>query len=119
MLQKRIIFGRFKWSEKTVSPTVKMNQIQISISFLLLVSLCLTVRAAPLTDQLKGSAKAMSEREKTGMVKRNVDLESGTLDVIKSSPIGPMFRPDDFIFGDSGPGNDWGQVPTADTDGSR
>ena len=96
-----------------------MNQIQISISFLLLISVYLTVRAAPLTDQLRESAKAMSEREKTDTVKRTVDLEPGTSDVIKSSPIGSLFRPDDFILGDGGPGNDWGQAPTADTDGAR
>jgi tubulin beta len=36
-----------------------------------------------------------------------VDLEPGTIDVIKASPIGKMFKPDNFIFGASGAGNNW------------
>ncbi|CAJ0926471.1 unnamed protein product, partial [Mesorhabditis belari] len=31
-----------------------------------------------------------------------VDLEPGTMDSIRSSPIGELFRPDNFIFGQSG-----------------
>ena len=31
-----------------------------------------------------------------------VDLEPGTLDVIKANPIGKTFRPDNFLFGASG-----------------
>ncbi len=36
-----------------------------------------------------------------------VDLEPGTLDVIKASPVGTMFKPDNFVFGSSGAGNNW------------
>jgi len=36
-----------------------------------------------------------------------VDLEPGTVDVIKASPVGTLFRPDNFIFGASGAGNNW------------
>ena len=36
-----------------------------------------------------------------------VDLESGTLDVIKASPMSAMFKPDNFSFGASGTGNNW------------
>jgi tubulin beta len=36
-----------------------------------------------------------------------VDLEPGTLDVIKASPMGKMFKPDNFTFGASGAGNNW------------
>ena len=36
-----------------------------------------------------------------------VDLEPGTLDVIKASPIGSLFKPDNFVFGASGAGNNW------------
>ena len=36
-----------------------------------------------------------------------VDLEPGTLDVIKASPIGSLFKPDNFVFGVSGAGNNW------------
>jgi tubulin beta len=36
-----------------------------------------------------------------------VDLEPGTMDVIKASPIGSMFQPDNFVFGASGAGNNW------------
>jgi len=36
-----------------------------------------------------------------------VDLEPGTTDVIKASPIGGLFKPDNFCFGASGAGNNW------------
>uniref|UniRef100_A0AAF5DAP5 Tubulin beta chain n=2 Tax=Strongyloides stercoralis TaxID=6248 RepID=A0AAF5DAP5_STRER len=36
-----------------------------------------------------------------------VDLEPGTMDSIKSSSYGQLFRPDNFIFGQSGAGNNW------------
>nr|XP_027200440.1 tubulin beta-4 chain-like [Dermatophagoides pteronyssinus] len=36
-----------------------------------------------------------------------VDLEPGTMDSIRASPFGQLFRPDNFIFGQSGAGNNW------------
>jgi len=36
-----------------------------------------------------------------------VDLEPGTMDSIRSGPNGTMFRPDNFIFGHTGAGNNW------------
>nr|AAC37344.1 beta tubulin [Dictyostelium discoideum] len=36
-----------------------------------------------------------------------VDLEPGTVDTIKASPYGKLFRPDNFIHGQSGAGNNW------------
>jgi len=36
-----------------------------------------------------------------------VDLEPGTVDVIKASPVGSLFKPDNFVFGASGAGNNW------------
>jgi len=35
------------------------------------------------------------------------DLEPGTLDSIRGSEYGELFRPDNFLFGDSGAGNNW------------
>mmetsp|Transcript_34709 Transcript_34709/g.81845 ORF Transcript_34709/g.81845 Transcript_34709/m.81845 type:complete len:446 (-) Transcript_34709:384-1721(-) len=35
------------------------------------------------------------------------DLEPGTMDAIRSGPFGELFRPDNFIFGQSGAGNNW------------
>ncbi|CAF3752924.1 unnamed protein product [Rotaria sordida] len=35
------------------------------------------------------------------------DLEIGTIDSIRASPYGQMFRPDNFVFGTSGAGNNW------------
>ena len=35
------------------------------------------------------------------------DLEPGTMDAIRSSAIGKLFRPDNFVFGQSGAGNNW------------
>ena len=36
-----------------------------------------------------------------------VDLEPGTMDSIRSSLYGQLFRPDSFVFGQSGAGNNW------------
>ena len=36
-----------------------------------------------------------------------VDLEPGTIDTVKSSKIGNLFRPDNYIFGQSSAGNVW------------
>jgi len=36
-----------------------------------------------------------------------VDLEPGAMDAIKSAPYGRLFRPDNFIYGSSGAGNNW------------
>jgi len=34
-------------------------------------------------------------------------LEPGTMDSVRASPIGGIFRPDNFVFGQSGAGNNW------------
>ncbi|KAJ1909350.1 structural constituent of cytoskeleton [Tieghemiomyces parasiticus] len=36
-----------------------------------------------------------------------IDLECGTMDAIKSGPLGKLFRPDNYIFGQNGAGNNW------------
>lgn len=36
-----------------------------------------------------------------------VDLEPGSMDMVRSGPYGKLFRPDNFIFGQSGAGNNW------------
>merc|ERR1711884_70721 len=36
-----------------------------------------------------------------------VDLEPGTLDVVTASAVGKAFKPDNFVFGNSGAGNNW------------
>jgi len=36
-----------------------------------------------------------------------VDLEPGTMDAVRSGPFGQLFRPDNFVFGSSGAGNNW------------
>ena len=35
------------------------------------------------------------------------DLEPGTMDSVRSSPFGKIFRPDNFVYGQSGAGNNW------------
>ena len=35
------------------------------------------------------------------------DLEPGTMDAIRAGPFGGVFRPDNFVFGQSGAGNNW------------
>jgi len=36
-----------------------------------------------------------------------VDLEPGTMDAIRSSPYGELFRPDSYVYGQVGAGNNW------------
>ena len=36
-----------------------------------------------------------------------MDLEPGTMDSVRSGPYGQVFRPDNFVFGQSGAGNNW------------
>jgi tubulin beta len=36
-----------------------------------------------------------------------VDLEPGTMDFVRAGPMGQIFRPDNFVFGQSGAGNNW------------
>lgn len=36
-----------------------------------------------------------------------IDLEPGTMEAIKTGPFGDLFRPDNFVFGQSGAGNNW------------
>ena len=36
-----------------------------------------------------------------------LDLEPGTMNAIRASPYGAAFRPDNFVFGQSGAGNNW------------
>ena len=36
-----------------------------------------------------------------------VDLEPGTMDSVRSGPYGQIYRPDNFVFGQSGAGNNW------------
>jgi tubulin beta len=50
-----------------------------------------------------------AERQKCKWVPRAVlvDLEPGTMDVIKAQPLGPAFKPDNMCFGNNGAGNNW------------
>lgn len=36
-----------------------------------------------------------------------MDLEPGTMDSVRTGPFGQIFRPDNFVFGQSGAGNNW------------
>merc|ERR1711937_534570 len=36
-----------------------------------------------------------------------MELEPGTMDSVRSGPFGQIFRPDNFVFGQSGAGNNW------------
>lgn len=36
-----------------------------------------------------------------------VDLEPGTMDSVRQSPYGALFRPDNYVYGQSGAGNNW------------
>lgn len=39
-----------------------------------------------------------------------IDLEPGTIESLRMSSIGRLFRPDNFVFGQSGAGNNWAKV---------
>merc|ERR1712180_21934 len=60
---------------------------------------------------LSPEAKARGDRLTAGgkFVPRAilVDLEPGTMDSVRSGPYGAIFRPDNFVFGQSGAGNNW------------
>ena len=36
-----------------------------------------------------------------------VDLEPGTMDAIRAGPVGSLYRPDNFVYGMGGAGNNW------------
>ena len=36
-----------------------------------------------------------------------MDLEPGTMDSVRAGPFGQLFRPDNFVFGQNGAGNNW------------
>lgn len=60
-------------------------------------------------NQLDRIGVYMNEASNRKFVPRAVlvDLEPGTMDTVKSGPLGKLFRPDNFIFGQSGAGNNW------------
>ena len=60
-------------------------------------------------DQLSRSDVYFREGKEGIYIPRSVmvDLEPGTLDNIKSSPMGKLFRPNNFIGGSGGAGNIW------------
>ncbi|KAG5448868.1 Tubulin beta chain [Clonorchis sinensis] len=35
------------------------------------------------------------------------DLEPGTMDAVRCGPVGQLFRPDNYVFGSTGAGNNW------------
>eukprot|EP00171_Calliarthron_tuberculosum_P010408 IDg10408t1 len=59
--------------------------------------------------QLERAGVYYSEGSEGRYVPRAVmlDLEPGVVDTIKSSKLGTLFRPDNFIYGQSGAGNNW------------
>ncbi|GAA5858247.1 hypothetical protein JCM8547_004618, partial [Rhodosporidiobolus lusitaniae] len=59
--------------------------------------------------QLERSSVYFTEAASNKYVPRSVlvDLEPGTMDVIRASPLGSLFRPDNFVFGQSSAGNNW------------
>lgn len=62
--------------------------------------------------QLERIAVYYTEADKKRYVPRSVmvDLEPGTMDSLRASPYGGVFKPDNFVFGQSGAGNNWAKV---------
>ena len=48
-----------------------------------------------------------------------VDLEPGTMDAVRSGPLGRLFRPDSFVFSQSGAGNNWAKGHYTEGKGQR
>ena len=45
----------------------------------------------------------------------NADVqEPGTMDSVRSGPYGQIFRPDNFVFGQTGAGNNWAKAQPLD-----
>lgn len=58
---------------------------------------------------LERSSVYFNEAEEGNFVPRSVcvDLEPGTIDVLKGSLMGRMYRPDNMVCAQSGAGNNW------------
>ncbi|XP_020398338.1 tubulin beta-5 chain-like, partial [Zea mays] len=48
-----------------------------------------------------------------------MDLEPGTMDSMRSGPFGQIYRPDNFVFGQSGAGNNWAKGHYTEGDGNN
>jgi len=60
-------------------------------------------------QQLERAEVYFNEAQEGRYVPRSVltDLEPGTMDAVRASKFGKLFRPDNYIFGTSGAGNNW------------
>jgi len=60
-------------------------------------------------EELERVSVYFTEADSARYVPRSVlvDLEPGVIDMIQSTPFGNLFRPDNFVFGASGAGNNW------------
>ena len=86
---------------------------KVGISLLLLVSVCLTVRAAPLTDKEKEITELTSERERIDTAKRIVTREEpNVIDDSRHSKYASIFHPE-FVLNEEGTNQD------SVTEGSR
>ena len=75
---------------------------------------CILNCAAPCLDMIGCGASALrKESDYPRCAGRYVprailmDLEPGTMDSVRSGPYGQIFRPDNFVFGQTGAGNNW------------
>ena len=59
------------------------------------------INRRPLTDYAQTSSNKYVPRAVL------VDLEPGTMDAVRSGRLSELFRPDNFVFGQSGAGNNW------------
>jgi len=59
--------------------------------------------------QLERSCVYFNEASGARYVPRAIllDLEPGTMDSVKAGPYGDIFKPDNYVFGQSGAGNNW------------
>jgi tubulin beta len=60
-------------------------------------------------EELERISVYFTEADAARYVPRSVlvDLEPGVIDTIQSTPYGNLFRPDNFVYGASGAGNNW------------
>jgi tubulin beta len=50
--------------------------------------------------------------ERINVYYNEADLEPDTMDSVRAGPFGQIFRPDNFVFGQSGAGNNWAKGHT-------
>jgi hypothetical protein len=80
--------------------------ISLNGAFTLRAHRCTKIQQRPTTGVYFGYYNEVGANEYVSRVVL-VGLEPGTMDSVRSGPLGSLFRPDNFVFGQSGTCNNW------------